>query len=394
MFPIVALGRGLSAKEARSEARLQAIEKAVGAYVISEVTLRDGEFHEAITGFRAAVIEDLKVLQELEGDDGIWTSRVLAYVNTRPITAKMMGKGVIEGTKVNGVGLARASWARNRARKQFLDDAESALAGILDGFPEAFLRLVPDGDLEVTELPGSESAHLRLPYRLDVDFEGYQERMLPVLHRFFAEVGSVADVAASNGNMLDVLSLGLLSSGSEFNGHFRHGRNSGERLVQWSPAERSRLGDIQHGWWGGHEDRKGKSTVDAPFLILVATDYDTRVWGTPIQLNFRGFALDNELGQRLSAVLQERLGPSSEGSLVVGLNAVTRAGEVVGQESVRLNYCALLSDRNMMLLTPFPSISKGIDHYSAHDLKFVFEFDLDYSAFERMSQLQPTVSLN
>lgn len=407
VLPIVSFGKGVTASEARDAAVLYAIEKAVGAYMFSETSLRDGELQEVITEFRAAVVEDLKVLQEVEGDDGLWTSRVLVYVNTRPITARLMGTSTIEGTMVDGEALARASLARNRARKQFLDDAESALTAILDGFPEVFMSLEPDGELEVTETAGGGSAHLKASYRLVIDFERYQEEMLPVLQIFFTEVGSPVGVHDSESfvplAMGKVLLFGFLL-GDSFDARIRVGRRDGERLIDWEPGTDYRVRAISKGDWESNlYERHSRREIPAdrvPVGVLIASDFFESIWGQKMSFDFDCFAVDRALALRLWHALAGKRGPTRR--LVFGLEVVSGGGAVLARQEKALwdqgealPYSNVLDLGNIFLISPFPSQKTrwdGINHYSAQDIKIDFEFDLPYSKLEKMSKLRPTIN--
>jgi hypothetical protein len=141
VVPIVAEGIGSSAHEARQDAFLRAAEEAVGAFVFAETSLSEEEIREEIVNLSAGIIEDYELLRTGQLSDGSYSVKILAHVNTQPLTSKLMSEADVSHGEVQGRALVREALTRKHSRERFATQAKKALTEVLKGFPEDYLVL-------------------------------------------------------------------------------------------------------------------------------------------------------------------------------------------------------------------------------------------------------------
>lgn len=189
IVPIIAVGTGWTPPEAREDALLRATEDAVGSYLFAETTLSNEELHEQIVNFRAGIIEHYVVLTSEQLSDGRWSIKVLADVNTMPITSNFMTTAAVTEETVDAATLVKTTLARKRSREQFIRGARAALGEVLKGFPEEFLSLEPSGELSIIDSSSSTTALVEVRYQLDYDKDGFEKGFLPAFAKLAEDIG-------------------------------------------------------------------------------------------------------------------------------------------------------------------------------------------------------------
>lgn len=203
VLPVIAVGTGLTPAEAREDALLRATEVAVGSYVFAETTLSDGELREHIVNFRAGIIERYIVLTSEQRPDGHWSIKVMADVNTEPITSL---KGVSVPTtaeEVDGAGVVASALAKKRSRQLFLSEASKALAETLSNFPGEYVNVNQVGEMKILDTSSPRLAAVHLDYRITIDQDRYNREFFPIMTRILDRIGSARPRIKVKGSGID-----------------------------------------------------------------------------------------------------------------------------------------------------------------------------------------------
>jgi hypothetical protein len=203
IVPIIAVGTGRTPPEAREDALLRATEDAVGSYLFAETTLSNEELHEQIVNFRAGIIEHYVVLTSEQRPDGRWSIKVLADVNTEPITSLKGVSVPTTGEEVDGAGAVASALAKKRSRQLFLSEASKALAETLSGFPGEYLNVNQVGKMKILDTNSPRLAAVHLDYRIAMDQDRYNREFFPIMTRILDRIGSARPRIKVRGSGID-----------------------------------------------------------------------------------------------------------------------------------------------------------------------------------------------
>jgi len=187
-------GAGFTAHEARQDAFLRAAEKAVGAYVFAETSLSEEEIREEIVNLSAGIVEDYELLRTGQLSDGSYSVKILAHVNTQPLTSKLMSETKVSHGEIQGGELVKAALTRKHSRERFVTQSRKALTEVLKGFPEDYLVLKESGSFAITDTTSDSKGLVETSYTLIYDKERYEESFLPALERLLVDIGEEVDL--------------------------------------------------------------------------------------------------------------------------------------------------------------------------------------------------------
>jgi hypothetical protein len=134
--PVVAEGTGDSPEDARKDAIRGAVRKVVGAMVLSETVVKNDKLirDEILTYSDGVLLPDSFKELESKKEDGVWRSKIFAFVVTRKLADRLTGLGV-QVERIDGSKLAESVLSRVEARKQ----ATAILRAVLSDLPKALV---------------------------------------------------------------------------------------------------------------------------------------------------------------------------------------------------------------------------------------------------------------
>jgi hypothetical protein len=189
IIPALAMGTGATVEDATDDALSRVVEKAVGTYLFHEMQVHDGVLEEELVAFRAAIIEDYAILTAIQDDNGAWNVRILAHVNTMPLSGRLRQTIQITEGDVNGASLVQNLLAKQKSWQTFVADAQVALKELLNGFPEDYILLTPLGDLAIADSGSEGFATVTLSYQLGVK-ESYSKAFASPMSRLLSDIGA------------------------------------------------------------------------------------------------------------------------------------------------------------------------------------------------------------
>ena len=368
VLPVVATGTGMTPAAARDDAFRQAIEEVVGTYIFSEMSLEEDHLNESIFDFSAGVIEDYQELYLKQDERGVWSSKVLAEVNTEPITSKLFGEVRITEGEFDGASAVKTALARKSSRDKFVRSGKAALTEVMASFPEDYIYFEQSGDMLIKDVGDSTTAQIDLRYDLCCDHERLVGGFFPAIK------GLLGDLAEEQ-PWID-----LRWKREDYSGGKR-----GSRLA---------FVDYEARWqWSSLTDRVSDAGLKQNVVLLFDIESVTKLFVyEEFYLSTKAYLIDSSIG----TILSELWIPNR--SIGARLTALGEDGEalfvsevpIVGEDSraIESEYLFITPLEDVgTLISPFPASGERSDSgnfYPDHYPQVTFSLKVPYSVLEKV----------